>query len=119
MGTWNYVVNDKFVEQYGEGAGATFLRVIEGVAGRVRPGDRDGAADLLKRGLGEAGMDFPAKSVDQLAENMTLAEHDRMVISTDDGHILGEIGLPGSAGPTSEERRNHEAGDDPERPLYS
>lgn len=119
MGTWNYVVNEKFVEQYGEGAGATFLRVIESIAGRVRPGERDGAVDLLKRGLGEVGMNFPAKSLDQLAENMTLAEHDRMVISTDDGHVLGEVALPGSVGPTSEERRLHQPGDAPERPALS
>ena len=119
MGTWNYTVNDKFVEQYGPESASTFIRVLSEVAGRVRPGDRAGAADLLADGLGRANLELPKVTVDQLAENMTMAEHDRMVILDDRNAPLAEVPLPGSAGTTSEELRGHESPDDSDRPAYS
>ena len=119
MGTWNYTLNDKFAEVHGADAAASFVNVLGEVAGAVRPGDREGAQKLLSDGLGRAGLNLPEQSVEQLAENLTLAEHDRVVVSDDGGQQLAEFALPGSVGTTEAEAAQHEAPDENVRPLYS
>lgn len=119
MGTWNYQINDEFAHAYGADAAVKFIELIGSVAGSVRPGDREGAHRLIEDGLGHLGWDFPKKSIDQLAENLTLAEHDRVIITDSRGAELGAFALPGGAGVTEPERHDHVAPDSEERPSYS
>ena len=119
MGTWNYVVNEKFTEEYGEGSLGRFADMLGDVAGRVRPGDRDGAMELLDAGFERLGMNMPKLTRDQLAENLTMAEHSTIVISDDSGRIIAEHALPGAVTSTDEERRTHVEPEDGDRPAYS
>lgn len=119
MGTWNYVINDSFTEQYGPDASARFAQMLGTVAGRVRPGDREGAAAMLSEGFADLGFDMPAKESDQLAENLTLDEHDRVVISDGSGAIVGDYPIASNTRVTAEEEREHVAPDDVDRPAYS
>lgn len=119
MGTWNYVINDSFTEQYGEGSAARYAQMLGDVASRVRPGDRDGAVALLDSAFEQLGFDMPAKTSDQLAENLTMEEHDLLVISDGAGAVIGEYPIHSDGRTSREEQRQHVAPDDRGRPMCS
>lgn len=119
MGTWKYVLNEKFGEQYGADAQTRFVEMLGEVAGRVRPGDREGAMELLEAGFERLGLDMPKLTRDQLAENLTMDEHDRVVVMDDRDNVLAEFALPGDGVVSDEERREHVEPEDDDRPAYS
>lgn len=119
MGTWNYVVNSQFVEQYGEGAAAKFAAVLGDVAARLRAGDREHALGVIDEAFDGAGFNMPKAVRDMFAENMTLAEHDRIVISDEFGHVIAEHALPGDRGAAGEDNRPLVEPEDNSRPTYS
>lgn len=97
MGTWNYVINEKFAEEYGDGALSEYAGMLGDVAQRVSAGDRAGAREMLDAGFDRLGLDMPDKTRDQLAENLTLAEHSHLVISDSEDRVIAEYPLPGGA----------------------
>lgn len=119
MGTWNYVVNQQFTEQYGEGAEAKFAGVIGDIASRLRSGDRDGALEVINEAFDRSGFDMPKMVRDKFAENMTMDEHDRIVISDEFGNVIAEYALPGDGGQLGEDDRPHVDPESDSRPAYS
>lgn len=120
MGTWNYVVNQQqFTDQYGEGAAVRYAEVIGDIAARMTPGDREGALEIVNTAFDEHGFDMPEMMRDKIAENLTLAEHDRVVIRDEFDNVIAEHSLPSDREALDEENRPHIDPESDSRPTYS